>query len=295
MGGLNLGQLSTIWPAPAKLNLFLHVVGRRSDGYHLLQTVFQFIDWQDDLRFEVTDDGRIAQAVTVPGVSADQDLTVRAARLLQAESQAPQGVLIELTKRLPIGGGLGGGSSDAATTLLALNALWGLHWPLERLAGLGLTLGADVPIFVRGSAAWAEGVGEVFSPVDLPEPWYVVLVPDASVLTRLVFTELDLTGLRSPITIRDFYAGQGENDLAPVVRRRYPEVDRAWHWLAEYGHVRMSGSGASVFIEVPDQAFGQRVVAACPSSWRICLARGCNIHPVHKRLGQVTHWGVAKR
>ncbi|MHB8254022.1 MAG: 4-(cytidine 5'-diphospho)-2-C-methyl-D-erythritol kinase [Acidiferrobacter sp.] len=290
-----MSDSSEIWPAPAKINLFLHVVGRRDDGYHNLQTVFQFIDWQDDLRFDVTSDGQISRAVVVPDVAEDRDLTLRAARLFQAASGCARGARIHLTKRLPIGGGLGGGSSDAATTLLALNVLWGLHWPLERLAGLGLELGADVPVFILGTAAWAQGVGEELTPIDLPEPWYVVLVPDATVLTRLVFTELDLTGFRPPITIRDFRAGQGENDLAPVVRRRYQEVDRAWHWLADYGRVRMSGSGASVFIEVPDQAFGQRVVAACPPRWRVCLARGHNTHPVHARLGQVTHWGVAKR
>lgn len=288
-------SLPDVWAAPAKVNLFLHVVGRRANGYHDLQTVFQFIDWQDDLRFEVTEDGCIARAADVVGVEPDQDLTVRAARLLQKAAGRAQGVRIRLTKRLPIGGGLGGGSSDAATTLLALNVLWGLHWPLERLAALGLTLGADVPVFIAGTSAWAEGVGEELTPLELPEPWYVVLVPGASVLTRLVFTELHLTRFRAPITIRDFRAGQGDNDLAPVVRRHYEEVDRAWHWLAEYGRVRMSGSGASLFIEVPDQAQGERVVAACPPCWRICLARGRNIHPVHARLGQVTHWGVAKR
>ncbi|HUW98996.1 MAG TPA: 4-(cytidine 5'-diphospho)-2-C-methyl-D-erythritol kinase [Acidiferrobacter sp.] len=284
-----------IWAAPAKLNLFLHVVGRRDDGYHRLQTIFQFIDWQDDLQFEITKDGRISRSRATAGIGEDQDLTLRAARLLREASGSPYGARIHLTKRLPIGGGLGGGSSDAATTLLALNILWDLHWPLDRLAALSLGLGADVPVFVRGTAAWAEGVGEELTPVDLPEPWYVVLVPDASVLTRLVFTELDLTGFRPPITIRDFRAGQGENDLAPIVRRRYTEVDRAWRWLTDYGCVRMSGSGASVFIEVPDQAFGQRVVGACPPSWRACLTRGLNVHPIHARLGQLTHWGVAKR
>ncbi len=284
-----------VWAAPAKVNLFLHVVGRRANGYHDLQTVFQFIDWQDDLRFEVTEDGQITRAADLAGIQSDHDLTVRAAHLLQKAAGSARGARIHLTKRLPIGGGLGGGSSDAATTLLALNVLWGLHWPLARLAALGLTLGADVPVFIAGTAAWAEGVGEELTPLELPEPWYVVLVPGASVLTRFVFNELNLTRFRAPITIRDFRAEQGDNDLAPVVRRHYEEVDRAWHWLADYGRVRMSGSGASVFIEVPDQAYGERVVAACPPCWRICLARGRNIHPVHARLGQVTHWGVAKR
>ena len=287
--------LPEVWPAPAKIDLFLHVVGRRPDGYHDLQTVFQFIDWQDDLRFTVTDDGEIARDGSVAGIDADRDLTVRAARRLQEASGTRHGARIHLTKRLPIGGGLGGGSSDAATTLLALNALWGLYWSLEQLADLALSLGADVPVFVRGSAAWAEGVGERLSAIDLPEPWYVVIVPDTAVLTGPVFAALDLTGLGRPITIRDFRAGRGDNDLAAVVRARYEVVDEAWRWLEAYGRVRMSGSGASLFIEVRDTAYGQDVVAACPPRWRACLARGRNTHPVHARLSSITHWGVAKR
>ncbi len=288
-------ELPEVWPAPAKINLFLHVVGRRPDGYHDLQTVFQFIDWQDDLRFTVTGDGVIARTQAVAGVDEDRDLTVRAARVLQEASGSPAGVRIQVTKRLPIGGGLGGGSSDAATTLLALNALWGLHWSLDRLAALGLALGADVPVFVRGTAAWAEGVGERLTAIDLPEPWYVVVVPDAAVLTGPVFAGLDLTGFRRPITIRDFRAGQGGNDLAAVVRSRYRAVDEAWRWLEAHGRVRMSGSGASLFIEVPDPDYGQDVAAACPVRWRACVTQGRNTHPVHARLSSITHWGVAKR
>lgn len=283
------------WLAPAKINLFLHVVGRRPDGYHLLQTAFQFLDWCDELRFTVRTDGVIRRKRDVAGVADTVDLNLRAARLLQEMSGTGLGVDVDLTKRLPIGGGLGGGSSDAATTLLALNTLWRLDWSLDRLAGLGLQLGADVPVFIRGTAAWAEGVGEELTPMDLPERLYVVIVPNTSVLTREVFTELDLTGFRRPITIRDFYAGQGQNDLAPVVRRRYPEVDQAWAWLAQFGEVRMTGSGACVFVEVPDRTVGQQVLAACPKQWRGNVARGLNHHPVHAHLGKVTHWGVAKR
>ncbi|MHB1566557.1 MAG: 4-(cytidine 5'-diphospho)-2-C-methyl-D-erythritol kinase [Acidiferrobacter sp.] len=271
------------WPAPAKLNLFLHVVGRRPDGYHQLQTVFQFLDWQDDLFFTVNADGRIYRESPVEGVDEAHDLTLRAARLLQRAADCPAGVGIRLVKRLPIGGGLGGGSSDAATTLLALNRIWGLHWPLARLAALSLELGADVPVFVGGHAAWAEGVGERLRPVDLAEPLYIVVAPDVPVLTRDVFAALDLTGFRPPITIRDFHAGAGGNDLAAVVRQRYAEVEQAWCWLARYGAVRMTGSGACLFIEVPDPAFGDRVQAACPRQYRCAQARGRNIHPLHAR------------
>ena len=284
-----------VWAAPAKINLFLHVVGRRPDGYHELETVFQFIDWQDDLRFVVTEDGVLTRDLDVAGVTPKADLTLRAARLLQEASGTTRGARIALTKRLPVGGGLGGGSSDAATTLLALNALWGLDWSLDRLAALGLALGADVPVFVRGQAAFAEGVGEKLTPVSLPEPLYVVLAPDVAVLTKLVFSELHLTGFRPPITIRGFHAGLLDNDLASAVRRRYEAVDQAWRWLAQFGAVRMSGSGASLFIEVADEVQGQAVVLACPPMWRIKLARGRNIHPVHAHLGHVVHWGVAKR
>ncbi len=274
-----------IWPAPAKLNLFLHVTGRRPDGYHLLQTVFQFIDWQDDLEFTVTGDGIVDRVHDVGGVDAAQDLTLRAARLLQQAGGISRGVRIRLTKRLPIGGGIGGGSSDAATTLLALNHLWGVGMSCQELARLGLALGADVPVFVAGHAAWAEGVGEELTPIELPEPWYVVIAPQATVLTREVFRALDLTGLPPPITIRDFRAGLGRNDLAPIVRRRHPEVERAWQWLSRYGMVRMTGSGACVFLEVADEGLGRQIVTECPPQFRCALARGLNRHPVHAVLG----------
>lgn len=278
-----LDLLGAAWPAPAKLNLFLHVVGRRADGYHELQTVFQFLDWQDDLFFTITTDGRIYRQSAVAGVDESCDLTIRAARLLQHAAGCRHGTGIRLVKRLPIGGGLGGGSSDAATTLLALNRLWGLHWPLTDLAALGLELGADVPVFIGGQATWAEGIGERLQPIDLPEPLYIVVAPDVPVLTRDVFAALDLTGFRPPITIRDFQAGATGNDLAAVVRQRYAEVEQAWRWLARYGAVRMTGSGACLFIEVPDAAFGARVRAACPGQYRCAQARGLNVHPLHAR------------
>jgi 4-diphosphocytidyl-2-C-methyl-D-erythritol kinase len=268
------------WPAPAKLNLFLHVLGRRADGYHLLQTVFQFLDFCDTLRFEVTDDPRIRRARDLPGVPEDADLTVRAARLLQQTAGVARGATILLDKRIPTGGGLGGGSSDAATTLLALNELWGTRLPRARLAELALKLGADVPVFIHGHAAWAEGVGEVLTSVDLPEPWYVVLVPPVHVATASVFQDPQLTRNTPAITIRDFFAGRGRNDLEPVVRRTYPEVDRTLGWLGQYGRARMTGSGACVFLEVADEAAGMAVLSQAPAPLNGFVARGMNRHPL---------------
>lgn len=277
------------WPAPAKLNLFLHVTGRRPDGYHTLQTLFQFLDIHDSLQFEVTRDGRISRAQALPGVPEADDLCVRAAQLLQAASGCPQGVIIHLDKRLPLGGGLGGGSSDAATTLLVLNELWNCGLTRTALAGLGLRLGADVPVFVGGQAAWAEGVGEVLTPADPPERWFVVLVPRVTVSTTQVFAafarELDLTPYRAAITIRDFRAGRSCNDLEPVVRRLVPEVDNALKWLGDFGDARMTGSGACVFLPVADEVAGQAILAQCPQALAGgFVARGINHHPLHARL-----------
>jgi 4-diphosphocytidyl-2-C-methyl-D-erythritol kinase len=275
------------WPAPAKLNLFLHVTGRRPDGYHTLQTLFQFLDVGDELRFDLTHDGHIVRAAELPGVSEAHDLCLRAARLLQIASGTSQGAVIHLDKHLPFGGGLGGGSSDAATTLLALNELWGCGLDSEALAALGLKLGADVPVFVRGHAAWAEGVGEVLTPVEPPERWMVLLVPAVSVSTAQVFAvfdrERDLTPYSPTITIRDFHAGHVRNDLEPVVRRLYPEVDNALKWLANFGDPRMTGSGACVFLPVSDQVAGQEIVSRCP----VELAGGLvthsrNVHPLRQ-------------
>lgn len=312
--------MTVSWPAPAKLNLFLHVTGRRPDGYHTLQTLFQFLDVHDDLKFEVTRDGRIERAHALANVPEDSDLSVRAARLLQAATGTTQGVVIHLDKRLPFGGGLGGGSSDAATVLLALNELWGCGLAPEALATLGLKLGADVPVFVRGHAAWAEGVGEALIPADPPERWMVVLAPPVTVSTGQVFAafdrmiqtrptsstvapgtvllppavqssnpgvadrELDLTPYSPAITIRDFHAGRVRNDLEPVVRRLYPEVDNALKWLGNFGDARMTGSGACVFLAVADEAAGQAIVAQCPAALASgFVTHGRNVHPLHTR------------
>ncbi|MBI3778059.1 MAG: 4-(cytidine 5'-diphospho)-2-C-methyl-D-erythritol kinase [Gammaproteobacteria bacterium] len=270
------------WPAPAKLNLFLHVTGRRADGYHTLQTVFQFLDYGDELEFTVTDDGRIARLTPLPGVPEDRDLTVRAARLLQETAGIRRGAQIRLTKRIPAGGGLGGGSSDAATTLLALNELWGANLSRAELATLGLKLGADVPVFVQGQAAWAEGIGEILTPLEPEQAWYLVVVPPVHVSTAQVFATLELTRYSPPLTIRDFHEGRGlRNDLEPVVRSRYPEVDRAMRWLSEFGEPRMSGSGGCVFLKVTGADRGRQILERIPKPFSGFVARGMNRHPLY--------------
>lgn len=269
------------WPAPAKLNLFLHVTGRRADGYHTLQTVFQFLDYGDELAFVVTDDGRITRTTPVAGVAEEQDLTLRAAHLLKESRGVTKGVQIHLTKRLPIGGGLGGGSSDAATTLLALNELWGTRLSVPELAALGLRLGADVPVFIHGHAAWAGGIGEVLTPVEPEEAWYLVVVPPVQVSTEQVFAAPELTRYSPPLTIRDFHEGRGlRNDLEPVVRSRYPEVERAMRLLAGFGAPRMSGSGGCVFLKVTDADRGRQILERIPKPFTGFVARGLNRHPL---------------
>ena len=268
------------WPAPAKLNLFLHVTGRRPDGYHSLQTVFQFLDYSDELSFRVTTDGKIARTAPLPGVPEDADLTLRAAQLLQQISATTLGVEITLRKRIPMGGGLGGGSSDAATTLLALNQLWGLQVTRVELLRLGLQLGADVPVFIGGRAAWGEGVGEHLTPIEPEETWYVVLAPPVRVSTADVFAELGLTAFSGPITIRDFHAGRVGNDLERVVRRRYPAVDQALSWLARFGQARMTGSGGCVYLKVADESTGRHILAQRLPGFEGFVARGLNRHPL---------------
>jgi 4-diphosphocytidyl-2-C-methyl-D-erythritol kinase len=291
--------MTDYWPAPAKLNLFLHVTGRRPDGYHTLETLFQFLDVADRLRFEVTAGGDITRARPLAGVPEDRDLTVRAARALRSRTGADRGAVIHLEKSLPQGGGLGGGSSDAATTLLALNHLWGCELSIDELAALGLTLGADVPVFVRGHAALAEGVGEVLKPADPPETTYVVLIPPVQVSTVAAFAawdrEFHLTPPDSASRIRDFRAGPCGNDLEPVVRRLYPPVDSALRWLGKFGAARMTGSGACVYLPVESMESGREILAARPAGVAEgFVARGVNRHPVHVRLyGE--HWGAAKR
>jgi 4-diphosphocytidyl-2-C-methyl-D-erythritol kinase len=274
------------WPAPAKLNLFLHILGRRPDGYHELQTLFQFLDHGDELRFHPAPAGHIGLARPLPGVPAEQDLCLRAARLLQAHTGVRAGVTIELDKRLPLGGGLGGGSSDAATVLVALNRLWDTGLMPDQLAALGLRLGADVPVFVRGFAAWAEGVGERLRPASPPEPWYLVVVPPVSVSTAAIFSDPELTRNTPPITIADFLSGAGHNDCEPVVCRRFPVVDEVLAWLRRQGPARMTGTGACVFLPLADAAAARALDAQLPPDWKRFIARGCNRSPLLARLAQ---------
>ena len=277
-------RVSGAWPAPAKLNLFLHVTGRRADGYHLLQTVFQFLDHGDELDFEIRDDGAILRLSGPAVVSEAEDLSLKAAQLLKAETGTPLGVGINLRKILPLAAGLGGGSSDAATTLVALNALWGTGLDAGALRALGLRLGADVPVFIGGEAAWAEGVGEELSPLELPEPWYLVIQPACQVSTREVFQAPELTRNSAAITIARFRAGFGRNDLEPVVRARYPAVSEALDWLAARGRARLTGSGACVFADFEAEESARDVLAALPRGWQGFVARGCNRSPLQARL-----------
>jgi 4-diphosphocytidyl-2-C-methyl-D-erythritol kinase len=267
-------------PAPAKLNLFLHVVGRRADGYHLLQTLFRFIDFSDTLHFTLRADGAVRRTSVLDGVAEDQDLCVRAARLLQQESACRLGVDIAVDKRIPMGGGLGGGSSDAATTLLALNRLWNLGFPRERLMQLGLRLGADVPVFIFGDNAFAEGVGEHLQAYPLPETWYVVLFPPVHVPTAQIFSRPELTRDTISLKIRDLSTHRLHNDLQPVVCRLYPEVERHLAWLGQFGSAMMTGSGACVFAGFGDQAAAEAVLARLPGDMRGIVARGLPSHPL---------------
>jgi 4-diphosphocytidyl-2-C-methyl-D-erythritol kinase len=266
--------------APAKLNLFLHVVGRRADGYHLLQTAFRLIDYGDELRFSVRDDGVVRRVTELAGVPAEADLCVRAARLLKNRARSRLGVDIELIKRLPVGGGLGGGSSDAATTLIVLNRLWQTGLARAQLQELALELGADFTVLVFGRSAFAEGVGERLAPLQLPPAWYLVLVPETTVSTAEIFSAPELTRNSIAITIAAFSVGQGRNDLEPVVCRRYPQVARHLEWLRQYGDARMTGSGACVFCGFETEAQAQRVLSALPPDMRGFVARGLDRHPL---------------
>jgi 4-diphosphocytidyl-2-C-methyl-D-erythritol kinase len=272
-------------PAPAKLNLFLHVVGRRPDGYHLLQTLFRFIDLHDTLHFSLREDGVIRRTNAVEDVTEEQDLCVRAARLLQSETGCSLGADITVEKRIPMGGGLGGGSSDAATTLIALNRLWALGLSRARLMKLGLSLGADVPVFIFGENAFAEGVGEELQACPLPEAWYVVLFPPVQVPTAQIFAHPELTRDTLSITMRALLKGQPErplrNDLQPVVCKLYPEVGQYMASLDKFGKAMMTGSGACVFAGFPGRSQAEAVLKELPHGMRGVVAQGLARHPLH--------------
>jgi len=275
------GEGWSAWPAPAKLNLSLRIVGRRADGYHLLQTVFRLLDWGDTVYLRVRDDGRIVRVAGPDNLPADDDLSVRAARALQAASGCALGADIALDKRIPQGGGLGGGSSDAATVLRALNRIWACALDEDSLARLGLRLGADVPVFVRGANALAEGVGEVLTPLDLAPAWYVVIWPGVAVPTAALFRAPELTRDAAPETIARLSCGAVcGNAFEPVVRSRYPAVAAALDWLGGLSAARLSGSGACIFAELADRASAERIARDCPTPWKAWVAAGAQRSPL---------------
>lgn len=275
-------SFTSAYPAPGKLNLFLHITGRRPDGYHLLQTVFRLIDYADSLSFRVREDGLIKMERPTSGVAPERDLCLRAARLLHREGGCSLGAEICVEKKLPLGGGLGGGSSDAATTLLALNRLWRLNLKRERLMELGLQLGADVPLFVFGESAFAEGIGEKLEAVSLPPCWYLVLVPPVGVSTREVYASSQLTRNTNPIKISAFSIEQGHNDLEPVVCANYPVIEAHLSWLRQFGRAAMTGAGSCVFSAFSQENAAQQALAELPAGMQGFVARGLDRHPLRE-------------
>ena len=277
------------WPAPAKLNLFLRITGRRPDGYHALQTVFRLLDWGDTVRIRVREDGVIRRVgESAPGVADEDDLLVRAAKRLQSAANSGQGADIAVEKRIPAGGGFGGGSSDAATVLGVLDRLWGLDLGVERLAELGLSLGADVPVFVRGANAWAEGVGETLTPITLSPAWYLLADPGIHVPTAALFQIPELTRDSPPATMRDFVSGAGlGNAFEPVLRRRERAIQAAFDWLAQVGTPRLTGTGSGCFVEFADRESAEAALARVHSATpqlRAWLAEGAPVSPLHAAL-----------
>ncbi|ROZ83477.1 4-(cytidine 5'-diphospho)-2-C-methyl-D-erythritol kinase [Pseudomonas neustonica] len=281
---MNTATLSL--PAPAKLNLFLHITGRRADGYHNLQTLFQFVDYGDTLHFSCRDDGQINLHTELPGVAPEDNLIVKAAKRLQNATGTSLGADITLEKRLPMGGGIGGGSSDAATTLVGLNRLWESNLNDDQLAAIGIALGADVPVFVHGKAAWAEGVGEKLTPVELEEPWYLVVIPPYSVSTAEIFSDQRLTRDTSPITLAAFREVGGRNDCLPVVAARYPEIRNTLILLNNYCEAKMTGTGSCLFGAFPNEREADKVRARLPATLRSFVAKGCNVSPLHQLINK---------
>jgi 4-diphosphocytidyl-2-C-methyl-D-erythritol kinase len=273
----------TPWPAPAKLNLFLHIVGRRSDGYHLLQTVFQLLDWGDEVRLRKRRDGQVVRIGAGFQAPIEQDLCLRAALALKQRTGSPLGADIDLVKRIPMGGGLGGGSSDAATVLVALNELWGSGLGVEELAGIGGSLGADVPVFVRGRSAWAEGIGEILTPITTPEHAYVIVDPGVHVATIELFQAAELTRNSPPTTISGYLSGSGveaTNAFEPVARARYPQVAAAFDWLGQFGRARLTGSGGCIFVEAGSTRRAEEIVGRCPAAFAAHRAQGVTKSPL---------------
>ena len=279
-----------IFSAPAKLNLMLHIVGRRADGYHELQTVFQLIDLCDRIEIRVRDDGAILRPTGPAGVAETEDLAVRAARALQKESGTALGAEISIKKSIPVGGGLGGGSSDAATTLLALNTLWRADLSSEEIAAIGVKLGADVPVFLAGRSAWAEGVGEKLTPTSLGgNSWYLVLFPGVAVPTAAVFQAAELTRNSPPTTMRGFLETGGRNDCESVVRARFPAVAEALDWLARHVPARLTGTGSCVFAKFARPEDAERIAARVPDEWRAYVARGLDESPLLGELARCSN------
>lgn len=282
--------MMTHWPSPAKLNLFLYITGRRADGYHTLQTLFQFLDYGDTISLEPRSDGEIHLLTPVDGVAHEDNLIVRAARLLMktaAESgrlPAGSGADIRIEKRLPMGGGLGGGSSNAATVLVALNNIWQSGLSLDELAALGLTLGADVPVFVRGHAAFAEGVGERLTPVELAEKWYLVVHPGVSISTPMIFNDPDLSRNTPKRSIETLLKCEFSNDCEVIARKRFREVDAALSWLLEYAPSRLTGTGACVFAEFDTESRARQVLEQAPEWFNGFVAKGVNLSPLHQSM-----------
>lgn len=272
------------WPAPAKLNLFLHVTGRRTDGYHELQTLFQLLDWGDEVFIRSLDGPGIRRVGPGYGVPEDDDLVIRAARLLQAETGCRKGAEIQVSKQIPMGSGMGGGSSDAATVLLVLNRLWDCSLDIDRLAAMGQGLGADVPVFVRGRSAMAEGIGERLEPAELGERHYVLVFPDIAISTPEVFGAPDLRRDSLPISFSEASAGGGRNDCEPVVRRRWPEMDRAFEKLTRWGRPVLTGTGCGVFIPMADAAAAKRAARDIKNLYNSRAAKGVDRSPLHEKL-----------
>jgi len=271
--------------SPAKLNLMLHITGRRADGYHLLQTVFQFIDLNDVMIFETTETPEIHRMSSQTPVAESEDIVLRTALLLQNRFAVKRGVQISIDKNIPVGGGLGGGSSNAATCLLALDRLWNLNLSLDELSAIGLELGADVPVFVRGYAAWADGVGEHLTPIELPLPYYLVIYPNINVSTAEIFNAGELTRNCDAITIRAFLAGAGINVCESVARKRYPVIGEALDWLNQFAEARMTGTGACIYAPFDSLKAVEGVKSRVPLHWQSFIARGMNRNPVHAKCG----------